>query len=106
MENNRIALYTKVLQMQHEAVAHADDADRLAEAINGQRHEIERLHAADERRRQELDELRRENDRLTGLVNNRLRPRLAAVVRRLGRAAITQAGKRSRSRRGQGASAG
>lgn len=43
MENNRLALYTRVLQMQYEAVAHADDADRLAETIAGQLHQIRDL---------------------------------------------------------------
>jgi hypothetical protein len=46
MENNRIALYTRVLQLQYEAVAHADNTDRLAEGRLAQRQEIERLESA------------------------------------------------------------
>ncbi|MFD0809529.1 class I SAM-dependent methyltransferase [Amycolatopsis umgeniensis] len=45
MENNRIALYTRVLQMQFEAAAQADDRDRLADTVAAQRHEIDRLTA-------------------------------------------------------------
>ena len=43
MENNRIALYTRVLQLQYEAVAHADNADQLAEDRLRQHREVERL---------------------------------------------------------------
>ncbi|MFE0020359.1 class I SAM-dependent methyltransferase [Amycolatopsis sp. NPDC059021] len=45
MENNRIALYTRVLQMQYEAVAHAGYVDELAETVSAQRREIDRLTA-------------------------------------------------------------
>ncbi|MFD1046078.1 hypothetical protein ACFQ1S_11135 [Kibdelosporangium lantanae] len=43
LENNRIALYTRVLQMQYEMAGYADDHDRLAETISAQRHELDRL---------------------------------------------------------------
>jgi hypothetical protein len=43
LENNRIALYTQVLQMQYEAVAHAAEADRMAEQIAAHRSELDRL---------------------------------------------------------------
>ena len=43
MENNRIALYTRVLQMQFEAAAYATEADQLAETAAAQRMEIEAL---------------------------------------------------------------
>lgn len=46
MENNRIALYTRVLQLQHEAAIHAENTDRLAELVSTQRREIDRLRAA------------------------------------------------------------
>jgi hypothetical protein len=98
LENNRIALYTKVLQMQYEAVAHGDDAERLAETINTQHHQIERmraeLNAMGDRHAAEVDELRREQDRLRELLNNRFRPRAAATIRRVARAAVDQARKR------------
>lgn len=45
LENNRIALYTRVLQLQHEAAARAGEADRMAETISAQRHRIEQLAA-------------------------------------------------------------
>ena len=91
MENNRLALYTRVLQMQHEAVANAEGADQLAETVSRQRHEIERLQAelaaADARREADLDALRAEVDRLNGLLGQRLRPRIAAVLWRLAKVA-------------------
>ncbi|MBE1533403.1 class I SAM-dependent methyltransferase [Actinomadura algeriensis] len=43
MENNRIALYTRVLQLQHEAEARTEDATRMAETIAAQQQEIDRL---------------------------------------------------------------
>jgi hypothetical protein len=46
LENNRIALYTRVLQMQYDAVAHAANADLMAETIATQQREIDRLAAA------------------------------------------------------------
>ncbi|ATY11866.1 class I SAM-dependent methyltransferase [Amycolatopsis sp. AA4] len=45
MENNRVALYTRVLQMQYEAAAQAGHADQLAETVSAQRREIDRLNA-------------------------------------------------------------
>jgi hypothetical protein len=92
MENNRIALYSRVLQMQYEAVAHADDADRLADAISGQRQEIDRLtadhRASAARHAVEVESLRLENDRLRHLLNRRLRPRIAGALRRVGKATV------------------
>lgn len=43
LENNRLALYTRVLQLQFEAVAYAADADRFAETIAFQQRRIEEL---------------------------------------------------------------
>ncbi|MFI0410759.1 class I SAM-dependent methyltransferase [Actinomadura sp. 3N508] len=54
MEDNRIALYTRVLQLQYEAEARTDDATRLAETITAQQREIAGL-------RSELDRARAEN---------------------------------------------
>ncbi len=45
MENNRIALYTRVLQMQFEAAAQAGHVDQLACTVAEQRREIDRLTA-------------------------------------------------------------
>ncbi|WP_028663167.1 class I SAM-dependent methyltransferase [Saccharomonospora halophila] len=45
MENNRIALYTRVLQLQHEAAVHARNADRMADTISAQCREIDTLTA-------------------------------------------------------------
>ncbi|HET9138840.1 class I SAM-dependent methyltransferase [Actinophytocola sp.] len=84
MENNRIALYCRVLQMQCEAVAHADDASRLAETITRQRQELE---CAALRHAGEIHTLNREIERLRGLLSQRLRPRLSSALYRVGRAA-------------------
>ena len=43
MENDRIALYCRVLKMQYAAAAHARNADQFAEMINTQRREIDNL---------------------------------------------------------------
>jgi hypothetical protein len=43
LENNRIGLYTRVLQMQYDAAAEATYRDQLAEKVAAQRHEIDRL---------------------------------------------------------------
>lgn len=43
LENNRIALYTRVLQLQYEALARTDDATRLTETITAQQRELARL---------------------------------------------------------------
>lgn len=43
LENNRLALYTRVLQMQFEVTARATDADRFAEIVAAQRAEIDEL---------------------------------------------------------------
>ncbi|MEV5824901.1 class I SAM-dependent methyltransferase [Spirillospora sp. NPDC052242] len=43
MENNRIALYTRVLQLQYEAEARTEEATRMAETIAAQQQEIDRL---------------------------------------------------------------
>jgi methyltransferase family protein len=53
MENNRIALYTRVLEQQYEAAARANHTDSLANTIAEQRRDIERL----------TDELRSANAR-------------------------------------------
>jgi methyltransferase family protein len=87
MENNRIGLYTKVLEMQFEAVAHADDADQLAENISRQRHEIEELRAAAGKHADEVLALHLEIERLRQLLDRRLRPRLASALKLFGRAA-------------------
>lgn len=84
MENNRIALYTRVLDMQFQAVAHADDADQLAETILRQRHELGHLAS---RHADEVLAMQLEIDRLRGLLNRRIRPRLAAVLKRAGKSA-------------------
>ncbi|WP_205718702.1 class I SAM-dependent methyltransferase [Actinomadura sp. WMMA1423] len=60
MENNRIALYTHVLQLQYEAAARTDDATRLTETVNAQQQEIARLRSELERAQTELTARRRE----------------------------------------------
>jgi uncharacterized coiled-coil protein SlyX len=94
MENNRLALYTRVLQQQYDAAAQADNTDRLAETVAGQRKEIDRLRAdmdaAVARHAREVEALRQEVDRLRALLNRQFRPRIAAKLNELGRAASTQ----------------
>ena len=46
LENNRIALYTQVLQLQYEAAAHTRDSDQLAETVQSQAQQIATLQAA------------------------------------------------------------
>jgi hypothetical protein len=67
MENNRIALYTRILQLQYEAEARADDANGLAETITAQqrelaelRSELKRAQAENAARRQEVQGMRAE----------------------------------------------
>lgn len=56
LENNRIALYTRVLQLQYEAAAHAENADAMAEIIRSQAAEIAALNATvDSQREQAAD---------------------------------------------------
>lgn len=55
LENNRIALYTRVLQMQFEAVGHGQAVDQLAEAVNAQQRQIDEL-AGELHRTRELKE--------------------------------------------------
>lgn len=43
LENNRIALYTRVLELQYEAAAHLAEADRMAQKLAVQRQEIDEL---------------------------------------------------------------
>jgi hypothetical protein len=78
MENNRIALYTRVLQLQYEAVAHADNADRLAEDRLTQRREIERLEselsAATDAHTAEKQYLHQERARLAQLLHEKNSP--------------------------------
>lgn len=99
MENNRIALYTRVLQQQYDAVALADNTDQLAETVASQRREIERLRtdldAAAARHTHEVEALRQETDRLRELLNRRFRPQLAAKLTDLGRVASEQLRKRA-----------
>ncbi len=75
MENNRIALYTRVLQLQYEAVVHADNADRLAEDKLTQHRDIERLEtelsAATAQHAAEKQHLHYENTRLAQLLHER-----------------------------------
>lgn len=75
MENNRIALYTRVLQLQYEAAEHAHDADRMAGAISSQQTDIESLRgkidSIKDRHAQHAEHLRQENRRLTRELEKR-----------------------------------
>lgn len=92
MERNRIALYTRVLEMQYEAVAHANDADRLAETVSSQRSEIEKLRGELDGRQVEIEALRREIAELRDPLA--LQPAtMGTVVTQLGRVAAAQVRK-------------
>lgn len=99
LENNRIALYTRVLELQYEAVAHANDADRLAESIALQRHEIARLRAEVDKLRAEADGLRDANERLEQELRDPLsvrEPSIGAAINHLGRATSARLRKAKR----------
>ncbi|WP_052371564.1 class I SAM-dependent methyltransferase [Amycolatopsis taiwanensis] len=74
LENNRLALYTRVLQLQYEAVAHAADADALANTIAAQRHELDRLTeqaGLAQRQQAEIVRLNKENEQLKKAIAER-----------------------------------
>ncbi|TDB84779.1 class I SAM-dependent methyltransferase [Actinomadura sp. KC216] len=64
LENNRIALYTRVLQLQYEAAARTDDADRLAEIATAQQREIAALRSELDRAKAEHAAARRDLQRV------------------------------------------
>lgn len=92
LENNRIALYTRVLQMQFEMVGAADAADKMAETISKQHHDIDRLHEEVEHLKREMTRLHAENDNLR---NQPPVPDqgLGSAITLLGRAAAAQVRK-------------
>jgi hypothetical protein len=93
LENNRIALYTRVLQMQYEMVGYADDHDRLAETINGQRHEIDRLRAELDETHGQAAALRQENERLRAALPPPDANGVGQALTQLGRVAVAQVRK-------------
>lgn len=99
MENNRIALYTRVLAMQAEIAAHAQEADQLVRDMAERRAEIDELRRDNEALRKsharEIGELRRRNEVLVRELEDqrRLTPalrNLAGVSRDLLRRAGEQ----------------
>jgi len=58
LEDNRIALYTRALEMQYEAARWATDTDALAETVAVQARRVEDLERDLERTRRDLDEAR------------------------------------------------
>ncbi|MEU8345901.1 class I SAM-dependent methyltransferase [Spirillospora sp. NPDC048832] len=91
MENNRIALYTRVLQLQYEAEARAEDANRLAETVTAQQHEIAALRADLDRARAETAAYRHDLQGLRAQLERASAPpsqeqELGAAVSQLGRA--------------------
>lgn len=81
MENNRIALYTRLLHMQFEAAVHAREADAMAETIAGQRREIEHLRERVADLSAAHDELCRRTEVLRGALGERA-PTLAERIQR------------------------
>ncbi|MFC7342475.1 class I SAM-dependent methyltransferase [Saccharopolyspora griseoalba] len=98
MENNRLALYTRVLAMQAEAVAHADEADRQVRELQDRNAEVAELRSrCDElirRHAEELDALRNRNEELGRQLDRERVPKPVREVVRIARRA-----KRSLSRR-------
>jgi hypothetical protein len=93
MENNRIAMYTRVLQLQYEAVAAAENHDRFAEEIARQRLEIERLHGDLARQSHELQVLRDQNAELQRHLRDpdlAAEPNIGTVLHQLSRVAGKQ----------------
>lgn len=93
MENNRIAMYTRVLQMQYEAVAAAENHDRFAEQISAQRVEIDRLHGDLARQSHELNVLREQNAVLQRQLRDpdlAVEPNIGTVLHQLSRVAGKQ----------------
>lgn len=92
MENNRIALYTRVLQLQYEVETHRANTNRLVETMTAQRHEIERLRAELDRANSEVEARRNESQTLRHEVAQRSVPQpdddqeLGAALTQLGRA--------------------
>ncbi|MEO3826929.1 class I SAM-dependent methyltransferase [Actinomadura sp. B10D3] len=91
MENNRIALYTRILQLQYEAEARTADATRLTETVAAQQQEITRLRSALDRaraetatERQELQVLREKAGR--SAAQPAPEPDIGEAVSHLGRA--------------------
>jgi hypothetical protein len=91
MENNRIALYTHILQLQYEAEARTADANRLTETVAAQQREIaqlrsdlDRSRAENATRRQEAQGLRDELGR--SAARPAPDPELGEAVSHLGRA--------------------
>ena len=89
MENNRIALYTRVLAMQAEAVAHADEADRLVREVRERQTEVDELRDRyDELRRwraEELEAAQRHNEALSRQLAQERAPRVVRELVRAGR---------------------
>lgn len=85
MENNRIALYTRVLAMQAEMAAHAQEADRLVLTTAELRAEIDELRRENEALRnhhaREVDGLRRRSEGLARALEDQRR--LGPVLRNL-----------------------
>lgn len=85
MENNRIALYTRVLAMQAEMAAHAQEADQLVRSAAQRQAENDELRHENEALRhrhvREMDGLRRQNASLVRELKDQRR--LAPVLRNL-----------------------
>ncbi|GAA0568114.1 class I SAM-dependent methyltransferase [Actinomadura livida] len=87
MENNRIALYTRVLQLQYELTARRDEADRLAETVGAQQREITRLKSELDGATADNAALRQDVERLRAAPPAPVRDQeLGEAVSQLGRA--------------------
>ncbi|SPT51038.1 class I SAM-dependent methyltransferase [Actinomadura madurae] len=89
MENNRIALYTRILQLQYEAEARTADTNRLTETVAAQQQEITRLRSALDHAKAETTTKHHELQRLRDEPAKpaaRPEPELGEAVSELGRA--------------------
>jgi hypothetical protein len=93
LENNRIALYTRVLQMQYEMTAYADEADRLAETVNTQRHEVDHLRAELDGAHGHIAALQQEIERLREAPRPEPANNVGQALTQLGRVAAAQVRK-------------
>lgn len=84
MENNRLALYTRVLQLQYEAAQHVREADTLAERLHSSRQQLDQLtrqlHKAEQRHASDLAALEEAHQRLAAVSARQGTLRGAAAV--------------------------
>ncbi|MDA3625658.1 class I SAM-dependent methyltransferase [Saccharopolyspora sp. WRP15-2] len=98
LENNRIALYTRVIELEHEAAAHATNADELASTIAAKQAEIDaltqELNTLRERHANHTNRLTREKSLLAEELEDQRR--VTKSLQNLARAATSPLRQRAR----------